>query len=185
MLIGVFGATATARAALYQFTLRGTITGGFLKPFNLSLGDECTIQYVLDSTDLDPHPLGGRYHGTHSVVNFPNLTLVSSPQVGGNLTVKASRPGLSDFAYYQSGPPAYGAQVSFAFPSGTLGSDALPLALPLSQATTSYFHLYPTFSPVLIGQITSYASTEVPEPGAPSAALLALIGMGARRFRRK
>jgi hypothetical protein len=150
----------------------------------LNIGDECTIQYVLDSTDHDPHPLVGRYFGTNAVIRFANITIVGNPNSGGNLTVKTGRPGLSDLVAYQNGGPNYGVQISFAFPEGTITSDALPLELPLAQATTSYFDVYPSFDPILVGRIMAYSSAEVPEPYASSTLVLVLTGTCARKFGR-
>jgi hypothetical protein len=161
-------ATARAHGGFYEFRLRGEVIAASYP--NVSVGDQFTIRYVADSQDLDPHPAQGRYVATPLSVTFPNALLRRF--VPGTIYTAVDNANGTDTVWHWSFFPQDILSVDLTFPAGTLGSDALPLAVPLTQATTSRFELY-LFGPALVGEIHSYQSVEIPEPRALAWAVLA------------
>jgi hypothetical protein len=92
------------------------------------------------------------------------LTVVVEPNETTDLFVSVSDIGSERFSYF-SRAPSYALKLSFVFPHGTLGSDALPLELDLSSATLARFHIFPLITDQIAGDITTYTSSPVPEPG--------------------
>jgi hypothetical protein len=71
-------------------------------------------------------------------------------------------------------------QLTLLFPGGTLGSDALPLTLPLQSATAANLH-WLGLSGALDGTISSYSSVEVPEPAYVTLVLMLFLFAGSGR----
>jgi hypothetical protein len=169
-----------ARGAMFEFTLEGTVTSEASPHVNV--GDPFVIRYLADSTDLDPSPLTGRYSAGQAIATLPGTT-ISSPVSDGLVSIFLNMPAGTDSADYESSSGNVALVAGFDFPSGTLTSDALPLALPLGSATTAQWVWYP-FRPGIVGRITSYSSIEVPEPGVGvtlAALMLSLMGGGSMR----
>jgi hypothetical protein len=73
-------------------------------------------------------------------------------------------------------------QIDFAFAPGTLASDGLPLALPLSSATLARFLITDSlFGLHLAGNITTYEGLPITEPADPGLILLIFALAGGRR----
>jgi hypothetical protein len=159
-----------AHAAFYEFTIQGQVTAA--AGFDVSVGDPFTIRYVANSEDRVPMPTAGSYAATNAVGTFPSTVITA---MGFDSEVFVARPDVdgADRTAYRSDDLNYIFNVSFTFAPGTLTSDALPLALPLQDATSASLYLY-DFGPFVTGNLTSYSSREVPEPQIP--ALLAVLG---------
>jgi hypothetical protein len=162
ILIICLSTCVTARAAIYEFRIKGVVTDAYWP--EVSVGDRFTLRYTADSRDLNPSSTAGRYAATRAIVTLPNTTIVSS-SVGGSphVQVVPNSPSAVDIVGYRTVGPNYGFGFVLAFPLGTLASDALPLTLSPPTATSAYFSVY-DFGPFVTGDITSYASVEVPEP---------------------
>ena len=170
--------TARAHADFYEFSLQGEVTAASYP--NVNVGDAFTIRYVADSQDLDPDPARGRYAATPLSVTFPNTLLRRF--VPGTIYTALNNANGTDSVWHWSFFPQDALSIELTFPAKTLGSDALPLGLPLAQATTSRFELY-FFGPALAGEIHSYQSVEVPEPRMIAGAVLAGSLAARRRAR--
>ena len=182
ILVCCFCAVA-ARAALYEFTIEGVVTQTYHA--NVSLGNPFTMRYIADSQDLNPSPTSARYVTTLPTVTLPNATFVPSRLDNNNLYVVLDL--TEDRVRHISGDGrSLGIGLVFRFPPGTLFSDALPVLLPLSIATSAAIGIEDFASSelgdtVLLGDVMTYSS--VPEPGIAS--LLPLSAMLARRRARK
>jgi hypothetical protein len=154
--------TAPVLGALHEFTLRGTVTSS--DHVDVSVGEPFSITYVANSIDLDPSATLGRYSAARLTAVFPQTTIVNA--IGGSVSVELdASAGADSVRYLTVNPNVNLIVVDFSFPAGTLRSDELPRSLPLANATGAGFYwasIYPYFN--LAGDITSYTSTEVPEP---------------------
>ena len=81
---------------------------------------------------------------------------------------------LPERVSFDSVSPNYHYTMGYISPGGMLASDALPLTLPLSGTTTARWSVY-DFGPQVIGNITSYSSAPVPEPGAVAGPVLSVM----------
>ena len=181
-IAGVFvlslAASPASHAALYQFTVGGRVTTSSYPGVNVD--DPVSIWYVADSQDRDPSPTSGNYRTTRATFIFPNLTLTSDGFSGvdvlPNDTDGYDRVRFWDF--FAQSPWAF---VDLTFPVGILTSDALPTALPLSSAHSAGFsHSY--YPGTLSGNVLSFTSVEVPEPGVLALLVIAPL-LAPRRFR--
>lgn len=166
--IGCLSLCSLANAALYELTLKGEVTQTTWP--NVSVGDPFTIRYTADSEDRQPSPTFGGYAVTPAMLILPNATITSyGPQTG--LSVRLNLVGGRDVVSYRSADLAdYDFHVELQFPAGTLASDALPLALPMQNATSAQLVL--TDFKAIYGSIVSYEGVEVPEPRVLGALLL-------------
>ena len=164
-IAGVFvlslAVSPASHAALYQFTVGGRVTTSSYPGVNVD--DLVSIWYVADSQDRDPLPTSGIYRATRATYIFPDVTLTSDGfsrvDVLPNDTDGYDRVRFRDF--FAQSPWAI---VELTFPVGTLKSDALPTALPLASAHSAGFS-YWYYPGILSGNVLSFTSVEVPEPG--------------------
>jgi hypothetical protein len=159
--------TAPCAAALYEFTLEGTVTYS-LFGFDPAVGERCVIRYVADTLDLEPDPDFGYFAATPPVVVFPdsNTLIPFVPSESTNLFVSNSHSGTFDHMGYQSfGVPgaAWILSLTLIFPDGIIVSDALPHSVPLEHALSANFFITPVITDVVRGRITSYRAVAVPE----------------------
>jgi hypothetical protein len=152
--------TASSHAALYEFTVTGEVTFSVMP--NVMVGDPFTIHYTADDRDLDTNPNLGTYAVGHAVAVFPNATLSDQ---GSQASFGVALGGTSDKAGYFSFLFNQRWLIDFNFPPGTLGSDVLPLSLPLPSATSTQFVVY-DFVALVVGTLNSYESAPIPEPSA-------------------
>jgi hypothetical protein len=153
----------SARAAFYEITVEGTVTRSAY--INVAVGDPFTIRYTADATDLNPSPSGGRYAVVQrAVATLPNAMLISPPYGDIYLSLD-NNAHRDDFFAYNGWTPNGPFQIFFEFPAGTIRSDALPVSLPLDQATFAQWNFGGDLGENLIGAITFYEGVEVPEPG--------------------
>ena len=152
--------TAPCAAALYEFMLEGVVTRSFLP--DVHVGDTAAMSFFVDDQDLDPSPIVGRYLAISSVtIDFPKTSLVAGGHGGGHLRVSLHN---ADSVQYQNLGPEYSLNIPLQFPDGTITSDELPRSLPLSLANNNSFQIFPIFTDVVYGRVTSYSATPVPEP---------------------
>ena len=177
----VVSVSLPSRAALYQFTLAGVVS---LSDYsNVSVGDPFTIRYLVDAQDMDPNPAHGSYAASNSTFAFPNWTLTTYGTIFP-LSVTLNSANGTDRVSYLVIPLNGAYQIDFTFAAGTLGSDGLPLALPLSNATLARFLITDSLVGLhLGGNITSYNSSQVPETTAPGLALLMVAAAVTKRLR--
>jgi hypothetical protein len=152
---------APARAALYEFTLDGTVYYSAWP--NVSVGDPFIIRYSADSYDLHPGVTVGAYAATAAVVTLPNTTIPSDGPFTAVAVYLNILDGRNMVQYSSEDESPYTFYVRFEFPSGTLTSAALPLTLPLESAMSAMF-LVNELGPEVRGSITSHSAVEVPEP---------------------
>jgi hypothetical protein len=112
--------------------------------------------------DLDASPDRGQYY----VTTF-RLTIGGNPQplhgIAAFTLLDVALSGTQDTVqFFAEGSTNGGLGLDLRFPSGTLTSDALPLSLPMEQATRAFLLEY-ALGPVVIGTITSYQAVPVPE----------------------
>ena len=167
-LLILLSACASARAALYEFTLGGRVTYALFG--DVPIGSRVTIRYTVDSQDLEPDPTGGLYAASQATIKFPDFTITTNGMEGPSFGVGLGTS--AQFVQYLTWRNGWGMSIPFAFPVGTLDTDALPLTLPLSEANVARFYVFPMLHDHYAGDITSYSAVEIPEP---SAALLLLV----------
>jgi hypothetical protein len=156
---------SSASAALYEFTLEGTVTFS-RSGTNPSVGDPVTIRYVADSQDIEPSTIWGTYLSRDTTIVFPHGTLVGRGPADPVLVELE----LFDFVGYADdvdgpGLPNEIVYIDFRFPPGSLADDSLPLTLPLPSAITSRMQIGGP-NPRIFANITSYSSMLIPEPAA-------------------
>lgn len=167
--VASLSACSLANAALYEFTLTGEVTLANWPSVNV--GDPFTLRYMADSQDRNPVITMGGYAATSAVVTLPNTTIRSLGQFTG-VRVDLNITHGDVIRYSSTDESPYDFYARLEFPGGTLGSDALPLTLPLESAESTLFFVW-QFGPEVRGTITSYVAVEVPEPS--EIALLALL----------
>ena len=169
---------APCGAALYEFTLEGVVQFSFLP--EVSVGDPASLKFIVDDQDLEPSPTFGKYTASGpATIAFPKTTLVAGDELGF-LQVKLID---AEIVQYQNIGPSLSFDMGFAFPDGTITTDALPLTLPLSLATTNSFYIFPIFHEVVRGRITSYTGVPIPEPAWPGVSALLTFAFGRRTHR--
>jgi hypothetical protein len=153
-----------AHAALYQFTIEGTVTYALL-PY-AQVGDPFTVEYFVDSEDLSAPSTSGFYRASGVTVKFPAGTIVvdgGQPQLGVSLGEGIATDHV-EYSTYGVIDPFY-VSVGFLFPPGTLVSDELPQSLPLTSATMRRLRVaWGGLEDVWRGNVTAYSSVKVPEP---------------------
>jgi hypothetical protein len=151
-----------SRGTEYQFTLQGVVT--YVDPLaypSINRNDPFTMQYRADTVDEDPSNTRGAYDASPVTLTFPHHGFYwqgFSQYVSVTLALQGR-----DLVQFSAPGANYWVNADFEFPAGTLTSDALPLSLPLTAATTALLDNYDD-GPVLGGVITSYSSVAVPEP---------------------
>jgi hypothetical protein len=150
-----------ARAALYEFTLKGEVTysNGF---YDVSVGDPFAIKYIADSQDLDPDPSLGSYACTRAIAVFPRATVVSAG-VLLPLTVSLNTALGTDRLYFLQPGPSYGFWFDLQCPAGTLGSDELPRTFALTTGIVPVFEVRSS-QPRIDGIIDDYSAVPIHEP---------------------
>jgi hypothetical protein len=160
----VFLAQHSHARLYYQFTVRGTVTGGIPLFVGVNLGDPFVYAFLADpSNDIAPvsSPYRGMYRTANARVVFPTLSLTSS---GGEVLVSIA-PGQDALIALDAYPdPAWFVLARFAFPEGTFTSDAMPAHIPIALAHSNYFEASSGSFPVIIGRIDSITiAQQVPE----------------------
>jgi hypothetical protein len=158
---------------MYEFTVKGEVSSSLVS--NVTAGNPFTNRYTVDNTDLDPSPAAGSFAASVAVATFPHATLMADQGFNYRRFDVHSGGAMDQATYYAFGPN-YLFSLDFKFPPGTLTSDALPLTLPLPDATSAEFSIY-FFVHVLRGSVNSYEGVLVPEPSVLVAAptLLTLL----------
>ena len=159
-LIALAMLAPASRATFVQFTVSGETT--FSRVPSVSVGDPFEIKYVANAVDQNPSTNVGSFSATGLTIAFPNLT-VSYPTFAASVAVSLNNADGTDYVRYWNFFPNTFSWVWVVFPAGTLNSDALPLTLPISEATSADFLDY-GFGTQFQGDIHTYAGVEVPEP---------------------
>jgi hypothetical protein len=177
------GSARGAHAALYEFTLEGTVNYSLVpRPV---VGEPFIIRYAADTQDLFPEdPGGGGYLATLPTVVFPESNAQIPFEPSDEITLRVALYGAGvDIVSYQSRGvlgPSWNLTIGFVFPDGTLNSDALPLTLPLELGRSNVF-MAPALLDHIRGDITSYSSVAIPEPSMTCAILLVTGSLTSRR----
>jgi hypothetical protein len=177
----LLSSAVSARAAVYEFTLAGTVTNA--PAGAVKVGDPFTVRYAVDAQDLAPESTDGLYTASGATINFPELDLVTAD--AGEFFVRPGDSTAPDLLHYLTyDASAWGVTINFQLPHGTLDSDSLPLNVQLSPAQPARLHVFwgLVLEDTYLGDVTSYTSVEVPEPGVLT--LLLLTGMTSCRRRR-
>lgn len=179
--------TAPCAAALYEFTLEGTVTYS-LFGFDPAVGEPCVIRFLADDQDLDPDPRYGAFDVTSPVVTFPlsNVPFDFEPVFRKRFVVNngnVSGTGTDFVAYESEGVigSSWNFRFSLVFPDGIIQSDALPLTSPLMDAISTKFLISISSTDVVWGKITSYTGVPVPEGSQLSAVFAFCAGLEIRR----
>ena len=161
-----------ARAALYEFTVTARVFWS-IHPFP-AIGDEVTVKYVANSTDIDPTMGLGRYAATSATVTCPGGTYTPVESDFTSLAViLGSGTGGDDVAYGTfvriPSSPEFNRPLAMtiSFPRGSFDDESLPLSLQPSDSRFTLLDVFPALNvhtPIFSSRVTSYSSVEVPEP---------------------
>jgi hypothetical protein len=176
--------TPPARCELYEFTITGTVTFNTLSAIPVSEGDPFALRYVADSEDRFSEEWAGNYGVHMTSLTFPDAVFLSianaTPEVNVRLFSNVDGVSVIDTVEWL-GQWEMIMQVGIFFPPSTLGSDALPLHVPLQSATFTVMEMRPGTTPRIGGVVTSYSSVSVPEPTIASLILSTCVAQR-RRF---
>jgi hypothetical protein len=170
-----------ARAAPFQVALEGTVDFTLIP--EVAVGDIARIRFTVDSEDLEPSPTFGKYLSSGTVtIDFPQTTLIAGEL--GYLQVKLF---FSDRISYLNTGQTLSFSMPLSFPDGTIPTDELPSAIPLSLATVNRFYVFPISNEIISGRITSYSAVPIPETSATvgGASCWLLTGAVRRHNRRR
>jgi hypothetical protein len=169
-----------ARAAPFQFTLEGNVDFTLIP--EVAVGDTARIRFTVDNEDLEPSPTFGKYLSSGTVtIDFPQTTLIAGQL--GYLQVKLF---FADRISYLNTGQSLSFDMPLSFPDGTIPTDELPSAIPLSLATVNKFYIFPISNEIISGRITSYSAAPIPETGSTfGGATYWLLMRAARRRKRR
>jgi hypothetical protein len=166
-----------ARAATYQFTFEGVVTRSVYP--NVDVDEPFTVSYTVDSTDLDSRPAIGLYAASRAVAVLPRKTLTTL--AGSVHVVLSDDPFWGDQVYYNAELDVGSCDTDVRYPPATLGSDVLPLALPLEISTRADWQYGGELYAWIAGTITDISITEVPEPSRVTMSVLTIFLLGRRQ----